>query len=55
MTTECEHNFASTWALRVLEQDPEFFRNVLFENEAIFHSNGCLNRHNSLMVTSESS
>jgi len=33
-----------TWALGVLEQDPELF--CLFGDEATFHSNGCLNRHN---------
>jgi len=31
-----------TWALDILEQDPEFFWNVLFGYEATFHSNGCL-------------
>jgi len=44
-----------TWALDVLEQDPEFFSNVLFRDEATFPSNECLNRHNCLLVTSESS
>jgi len=34
-----------TWAL-ILEQNPELFWNVLFGDEATFHSNGCLNKHN---------
>lgn len=34
------------WTLDILDQDPEFFWNVLFGDEAAFHSNGCLNRHN---------
>jgi len=35
-----------TLALDVVEQDPELFWNVLFKDEATFHSDGCLNRHN---------
>jgi len=34
-----------TWVLGILEQDPEYFWNVLFRDEATFHNNGCLNRH----------
>lgn len=33
------------WALNALEQNLDFFRNV--SDEAIFHSNDSLNRHNS--------
>lgn len=34
------------WALEMLEQDPDFFWNVCFSDEATFISNGSLNRHN---------
>lgn len=34
------------WALDALEQDPDFFWNVCFSDEATFSSNGSLNRHN---------
>lgn len=36
-----------TWALNELDQDPDFFWSVCFCDEATFHSNGSLNRHNS--------
>lgn len=34
------------WALRMIQDDPHFFRFVLFSDEAIFRSDGRLNRHN---------
>lgn len=34
------------WALRMIENDPDFFRYVLFSDEAKFQSDGELNRHN---------
>lgn len=34
------------WALRMIENDPEFFRYVMFSDEAKFNSDGQLNRHN---------
>lgn len=35
------------WALNQLDQDPDFFWNVCFSDEATFKSDGRLNRHNS--------
>jgi len=35
------------WALQKLNENPEFFQNVLFSDEATFQSTGALNRHNS--------
>lgn len=35
------------WALGMLDQNPHFFWDVCFSDEATFHSNGSLNRHNS--------
>jgi len=35
------------WALRMIVNDPNFFRFVLFSDEAKFCSDGQLNRHNS--------
>ncbi|OXU21442.1 hypothetical protein TSAR_005419, partial [Trichomalopsis sarcophagae] len=34
------------WALEMLDQNPDFFWNVCFSDEATFISNGSLNRHN---------
>lgn len=34
------------WAQAMLRQDPEFFRYVMFSDEATFHNTGQLNRHN---------
>lgn len=34
------------WALRMIENDPDFFRYVMFSEEAKFYSDGQLNRHN---------
>lgn len=34
------------WALRKLDEDPDFFQYVLFSDEATFQSTGHLNRHN---------
>lgn len=34
------------WALQMLHDDPNFFRYVLFSDEAKFYSDGQLNRHN---------
>jgi len=34
------------WALRMIREDPTFFQYVLFSDEASFHNNGQLNRHN---------
>ena len=34
------------WALEMLDQNPDFFSNVCFSDEATFMSNGSLNRHN---------
>ncbi|XP_011873739.1 PREDICTED: uncharacterized protein LOC105565277 [Vollenhovia emeryi] len=34
------------WALRMIEQDPHFFRYVLFSDEATLKNNGELNKHN---------
>jgi len=34
------------WALRIIQDDPHFFRYVLFSDEAKFYSDGQLNRHN---------
>jgi len=34
------------WALQMIQQDENFFRYVLFSDEATFSSNGTLNRHN---------
>lgn len=35
------------WALQMIQNDPEFFRFVMFSDEAKFYSDGQLNRHNS--------
>jgi len=35
------------WALRMIANDPNFFRFVLFSDETKFYSDGQLNRHNS--------
>lgn len=37
----------SQWALQRIQQDPTFFSNVMFSDEATFTQAGCLNRHNS--------
>ncbi|KAJ8941271.1 hypothetical protein NQ318_016936 [Aromia moschata] len=34
------------WALEMLNQDVDFFTRVMFSNEATFHKNGFVNRHN---------
>lgn len=34
------------WALQMIQNDPQFFRYVLFSDEAKFMSDGALNRHN---------
>lgn len=34
------------WALQMIENNPDFFRFVLFSDEAKFYSDGQLNRHN---------
>ncbi|KYN12437.1 hypothetical protein ALC57_15404 [Trachymyrmex cornetzi] len=34
------------WALEMLDQNPDFFSNVCFSDEATFISNGSLNRYN---------
>lgn len=34
------------WALQMIQLDPDFFRFVLFSDEATFKSDGSLNRHN---------
>lgn len=34
------------WALRMTENNPDFFRYVMFSDEATFNSQGQLNRHN---------
>lgn len=34
------------WALQMIENDPDFFKYVLFSDEAKFYSDGRLNRHN---------
>lgn len=39
-------NFCN-WAQARIREDPEFFRYIMFSNEARFHGNGQLNRHNS--------
>jgi len=40
----------------MIREDPTFFHYVLFSDEALFHNNGQLNRHNcSLLVHIQSS
>ena len=34
------------WALQMVQNDPSFFRYVLFSNESKFYSDGQLNKHN---------
>lgn len=34
------------WSLNKLQQDPNFFHYVLFSDEATFHKNGSVNKHN---------
>jgi len=34
------------WALRMIQNDPQFFRFVMFSDEAKFYSDGQLNKHN---------
>lgn len=34
------------WARLKIQEDPMFFSYVLFSDEATFHKNGCVNRHN---------
>lgn len=34
------------WARLCLQENPTFFTNVLFSDEATFHNTGCVNRHN---------
>ncbi|KYN28626.1 hypothetical protein ALC57_01955 [Trachymyrmex cornetzi] len=38
------------WALRMIANDPNFFRFVLFSDKAKFYSGGQLNRHNSQKI-----
>ncbi|EZA50283.1 hypothetical protein X777_11294 [Ooceraea biroi] len=35
------------WSQTIILHDPDFFRYVMFSDEATFHNNGQLNRHNS--------
>jgi len=37
------------WALRMIEEDPEFFRYVIFSDEAKIYSDGQLNRYNCII------
>lgn len=39
--------FFCQWALQRIRDDADFFKYVLFSDEATFHSTGILNRHNS--------
>lgn len=34
------------WAQNMIQQQPQFFEYVMFSDEATFHRNGCVNRHN---------
>jgi len=34
------------WAMRMIQQDEDFFRYVLFSDESTFKNTGELNRHN---------
>lgn len=34
------------WALQMINQDEHFFKRVMFSDEATFHRNGFVNRHN---------
>ena len=38
------------WALQIVQNDPSFFRYVLFSDESKFYSDGHVNRHNRWMI-----
>lgn len=42
---QCRVQFCE-WARLRIQENPFFFMNVLFSDEATFHNNGCVNKHN---------
>lgn len=42
---QCRVQFCE-WARARLQENPRFFMSVLFSDEATFHNNGCVNKHN---------